>query len=99
MTTMQNALLNDQTARHLQARLVEFVRLARSNDYTVGIGEALDAQRVATCCGIEQAERLRWGLRSLLCSDKQDWERFDAMFDAYWTPSNAANQRRLRACS
>ena len=84
----------DQTARPLQARLVEFVRLARSNDFPVGVGEVLDAQRVAACCGIEQAERLHWGLRSLLCAGKQDWERFDALFNAFWTPANASSRVR-----
>ena len=94
MTSMHATAAHEQTAHPLQARLVEFVRLARSNDFPVGVGEVLDAQRVTACCGIEQAEHLRWGLRSLLCAGKEDWERFDALFDAYWTPANASSQVR-----
>lgn len=75
-------------ADHLQTRLVEFVRLARSNDFRVGVAEEIDAQRVALHCGLQDAQRLRWGLRTLLCSDQDDWERFDELFDAYWLPSN-----------
>lgn len=72
----------------LQSRLVEFVRLARENGFCVGIAEEIDAQRVALFCGVMNATRLRWGLRSLLCSDLDDWERFDELFDAYWRPGN-----------
>ncbi|NNF97314.1 MAG: VWA domain-containing protein [Halobacteria archaeon] len=75
-------------ATTLQSRLVEFVRLARENGFCVGIAEEIDAQRVALFCGVMNATRLRWGLRSLLCSDQDDWERFDELFDAYWRPAN-----------
>ena len=75
-------------AAALQGRLVEFVRLARANDFRVGVAEEVDAQRVAACCGLTDAQRLRWGLRSLLCADQDDWERFDDLFDAYWLPVN-----------
>jgi uncharacterized protein with von Willebrand factor type A (vWA) domain len=68
------------------ARLVEFARLARSNGFRVGVKESLDAQQIARRCGVTDAQGLRWGLRSLLCSDQDDWERFDELFDAYWNP-------------
>jgi uncharacterized protein with von Willebrand factor type A (vWA) domain len=76
----------------LQARLVEFVRLARANGYRVGVAEEVDAQQVAACCGIDRSERLRWGLRSLLCSSEEDWRRFDALFDAFWLGANARSR-------
>lgn len=79
---------NPGLATMLQSRLVEFVRLARENGFCVGIAEEIDAQRVALLCGVLNATRLRWGLRSLLCSDQDDWERFDELFDAYWRPGN-----------
>ncbi len=70
----------------LQARLLEFVHLAREKGFCVGISEEIDAQRIALMCGIMHPRRLRWGLRSLLSSDQDDWERFDELFDAYWKP-------------
>ena len=72
----------------LQRRLIGFVRLLRANDFHVGVAEEIDAQRVALNCGLTDAQRLRWGLRALLCSDQDEWEQFDALFDAYWLPAN-----------
>lgn len=81
-----------QLASFLQTRLVEFVRLARSNNYRVGVAEELDAQNVALHCGLDDSTRLRWGLRALLCSDQDDWERFDELYDAYWHPNNVKSR-------
>ena len=79
---------NRQLADFLQFRLVEFVRLARANNFRVGVAEELDAQQVALKCGLVDSKRLRWGLRALLCSDQDDWQRFDELFDSYWLPAN-----------
>lgn len=84
--------LQDSTSARLQRRLVGFVRHARLNGYRVGVAEEVDAQVVVTRTGIASADRLRWGLRSLLCSNHDDWSRFDDLFDAYWLPGNAASQ-------
>jgi uncharacterized protein with von Willebrand factor type A (vWA) domain len=75
-------------AAALQGRLVEFVRLARAHDFHVGVAEEIDAQHVALSCGLTDSQRLRWGLQALLCSDRDEWERFDQLFDAYWRPAN-----------
>ena len=74
-------------AEQLQSRLVEFVRLAHNNNFRVGVAEELDAQKIALSCGILDSQRLHWGLRALLCSDQDDWDRFDDLFDAYWKPA------------
>jgi len=79
---------DQQLATFLQMRLVEFVRLARDNNFRVGVGEELDAQNIAVKCGLTESMRLRWGLRALLCSDHDDWQRFDELYDAYWHPGN-----------
>ncbi len=70
----------------LQTRLIEFIRSARENGFSLGIAEEIDAQRVAQFSGITHPQHLRWGLRSLMCADRDDWERFDALFNAYWRP-------------
>lgn len=74
----------------LAARVVEFVRLARANGYEAGIGETLDALRIAARCALDR-ERLRCGLRALLCGDVDGWRRFDRLFDFYW--ADAAGRR------
>jgi len=81
-----------QLAHFLQTRLVEFVRLARGNNFQVGVAEELDAQNVALKCGLGNSMRLRWGLRALLCSDQDDWERFDELYDAFWHPANVQSR-------
>ena len=86
------SLEEQQLSHFLQTRLVEFVRLARSNNFQVGVAEELDALNVALKCGLGNSMRLRWGLRALLCSDQDDWERFDELYDAFWHPANVQSR-------
>jgi uncharacterized protein len=72
----------------LAGRVVEFVRLARANHYRVGIQEAKDALDLAARVDLLDQRQLRWGLRSLLCSNAADWARFDQFFDYYWLRPN-----------
>jgi uncharacterized protein with von Willebrand factor type A (vWA) domain len=72
----------------LVGRIVEFVHLVRAQDFHVGVREGLDALRVAKHCTVLDKQRLRWGLRSLLCGNADEWQRFDQLFDLYWLPSN-----------
>lgn len=67
-------------------RILEFVRLMRANDFRVGVQEELDALEIARLCNPADRQRLRWGLRSLLCTDAGEWRRFDKLFKVYWMP-------------
>jgi uncharacterized protein with von Willebrand factor type A (vWA) domain len=58
--------------------------LLRDNGFPIGVGEGLDALEAAGIFGIEDSRSLRFGWRSLLCTNKSDWHRFDELFDAYW---------------
>jgi uncharacterized protein with von Willebrand factor type A (vWA) domain len=69
-------------------RLIGFVQFLRGNGFSVGIREGLDALRVAEICRPASAERVKWGLRALLCSNPDQWQRFDGLFDAYWHAPN-----------
>lgn len=75
-------------AATLAGRIVEFVRLMRANHFRVDVQEAIDACKGAACVNITDQRQLRWGLRSLLCSNATDWARFDQFFDRYWQRSN-----------
>jgi uncharacterized protein with von Willebrand factor type A (vWA) domain len=72
----------------LAGRVVEFVRLARANHFRVGIQEAKDALDVASRVDLLDQRQLRWGLRSLLCSNSADWARFDQFLDYIWLRPN-----------
>ena len=72
----------------LAGRIVEFGRLARADHFRVGIQEAKDALDVAGRVDLLDQRELRWGLRTLLCSNAGDWARFDKFFDSYWLRPN-----------
>src|SRR5512134_41991 len=69
-------------------RLVGFVGFTRANGFNTGIGEVLDALAVASEGNVMGGRRLRWELKSLLCSRRREWERFDELFDAWFKPPN-----------
>lgn len=72
----------------LIARIVGFVRLLREHGFQVGVREEIDALKVAQHCTVLDQRRLRWGLRSLLCGNVDEWQRFDQLFHAYWFSAN-----------
>ncbi len=68
----------------ISRRLVGFLRLLRGKGFNLGMGEGLDALRLARSIDLARPRQLRWGLRALLCSSEADWHRFDELFDGYW---------------
>ncbi|MDH3236200.1 MAG: VWA domain-containing protein [Alphaproteobacteria bacterium] len=66
-------------------KILRFARHARDNGFPMGIEEALDALEFAGQSDLLDRESLRWGLRTLFCSSPDDWERFDNLFDSYWS--------------
>ena len=80
-------------------RIIEFARLARNNGFQIGIQEELDAPKVAKYCNVLNRQRLRWDLRSLMCSSSDDWERFDSLFDSYWLAANRKSHIRVSHAS
>ncbi|HYW93868.1 MAG TPA: VWA domain-containing protein [Gammaproteobacteria bacterium] len=72
----------------LAGRILDFVDGLRRDGFRVGVAEELEALEVAARVGIVERRRLRWALRSLLCSEVDEWRRFDRLFDAYWQPAN-----------
>jgi len=83
-------VVNNQDTWHeapgniLVTRILEFVRFVRENDFHVGVQEELDALVVARHCNVMDHKRLHWGLRSLLCTNPNEWKRFDKLFNVYW---------------
>ncbi len=75
---------HEELGNTLVSRILEFVRFVRGNDFQIGVREELDALTVAKHCNITDQKRLHWGLRSLLCSNSEEWKRFDNLFKIYW---------------
>ena len=84
--------VQENVADPMMVRLVEFVRYVRDNNFKIGTQEGLDALKVANHCNVLDKQRMRWGLRSLLCTSSDDWERFDTLFDVFWSPANRNTQ-------
>lgn len=68
----------------VRLRFAAFVRSLRANGFTIGLAESHDALRIF--CAIEPANKtmLQEALRALFASRRSDWEKFDAIFNAFW---------------
>jgi len=64
--------------------IVGFCRFARENGLSGGVRETLDCLRAVRAVGIADREGVRFALRAVLCSSKDDWEGFDDLFDRFW---------------
>ncbi len=66
-------------------RLAGFARSLRENGFKVGLGETRDALAVLVSPAAMRRSSLRPALRALFAATRSDWERFDEIFDAYWS--------------
>lgn len=62
----------------------EFISHLRLNGFRLGLGEAEAALSLVGHLGVGNAPACRLGLKILLCSGHEDWNRFDEMFEAFW---------------
>ena len=70
-------------ATMIRRRMIGFVGHLRRNDFRVGPGETLAALDLLRRQGVHDAAAARRSLRVLLTSRQEEWERFDALFEAY----------------
>jgi uncharacterized protein with von Willebrand factor type A (vWA) domain len=68
----------------LVRRMVGFLRNLRDNNIAVGLGEARDALKIATAIDLSRPAQLRAAWKPLLAARREEAERFDTLFDAYW---------------
>ncbi len=72
----------------LLTRLAGFTAFLHGNGYGVSAADTVDIVDAAAQTGILNQAILRWNLKSLLCKRFEEWQRFDALFDAYFLPPN-----------
>jgi uncharacterized protein with von Willebrand factor type A (vWA) domain len=70
------------------ARLTGFPGFLRANGFAVGGGDAVQVLQTAQRVGVLDQPILRWSLQALLCGRCDEWQRFDALFDAWFLPAN-----------
>lgn len=69
-------------------RLSGLPTFLRANGFAVGGGDAVQVLEAARCVGVLDAAALRHSLRALLCGRRDEWLRFDELFDAWFLPAN-----------
>jgi uncharacterized protein with von Willebrand factor type A (vWA) domain len=67
----------------------------RDSGFKVGLAETRDALAILTLAPAARPSSLKPALRSLLCANHSDWERFDAIFDAFWLRRGLRQARTL----
>jgi len=72
----------------LLVRIAGFAGFLRDNGYGVGGADSARIVETAARTGVLSQPVLRWSLKSQLCSRHDEWQRFDALFDAYFHPPN-----------
>ena len=72
----------------LLTRIAGFTGFLHDNGYGVSAADTVDIVDTASQTGILNQAILRWNLKSLLCKRYEEWQRFDALFDAYFLPPN-----------
>lgn len=73
-----------QTLPGPAARMAGFMAHLRLNGFTVGPGETEAALTFLGLADPPDAHGIRLGMKTMLASDRGQWERFDGLFDAYW---------------
>jgi uncharacterized protein with von Willebrand factor type A (vWA) domain len=74
----------DEVSRLVSARLAGFLKVLRENDFTAGLREGQDAAMLIGAGYAERPGLLRSAFKHLFSARKSDWDRFDALFDAFW---------------
>jgi uncharacterized protein with von Willebrand factor type A (vWA) domain len=70
----------------LLTRIAGFTGFLHANGYGVSAADSVDIVDTAAQTGTLNQSILRWNLKSLLCDRYEEWQRFDALFDAYFLP-------------
>ena len=89
-------MLSDPAFDQAAVRLSGFPAFLRANGFAVGGGDAVPVLQAARCVGVLDAQALRFSLQALLCGRRDEWQRFDELFDAWFMPANRWQQPERR---
>ena len=74
----------DQVSRLVAERLSAFLKTLRDSGFAVGLAEGRDAASLLASPYAAKPGLLRSALKHLFSARKSDWDKFDALFDAFW---------------
>lgn len=75
---------SSDVGRRLAERLSAFVATLRNNAFAVGLREAQDAALLMARGFAERPSEFRSALKHLFSARREEWEKFDGLFDAFW---------------
>jgi len=90
----------------LGPQIAGFVRSLRRDGFDLGPGANLDLHRLLADClptrrgpgvHLPQVPELHDAMRSLLCHEHDEWQRFPELFERYWLPMQWAENAPLSA--
>jgi len=85
----------DDLGAMMRAKLSGFVAVLRDNGFVIGLAETRDALGVMSSASAARPSRFRPALRALFCSRHSDWQKFDEIFDAWWTGRGMKSATRM----
>lgn len=83
----------------LTDRVVGFIDHLRANGFTVGTHESGRIAAFLALGPLPPLEKIRLQLKILLAGCKEEWQRFDALFEAYWIVSGRRRDSVRRTTS
>ncbi len=93
MKGLQEAATID--AIELTQRLVGFVAHLRLNEFALGPEETRAALELTKHIDVCTPHDTRIGFKTLLAGRREEWERFDALFEAYWYGRGKVRERSI----
>jgi uncharacterized protein len=74
----------ERVGAQMRRQLAGFTRTLRTHGFRVGLAETRDALRILASPMAARPQSLAAAWRALFCATHSDWERFDAIFNAFW---------------
>ncbi|MEM7427695.1 MAG: VWA domain-containing protein [Pseudomonadota bacterium] len=85
--------MTDAVSSPITDRVAGFVGHLRLNGFALGPAESELALNVLDAVGAPDADGDRRALKTALCADHDQWQRFDDLFEAYWHARGRVRER------
>ena len=77
-------LTQQEEANRLASDILRFCRFARASGFNAGVAESMDALGSARALRPMERSVLKYALRAVLCSSREEWYQFDDIFEEFW---------------
>jgi uncharacterized protein with von Willebrand factor type A (vWA) domain len=89
-------------SEHLAAAIVEFCRFLRGNGFSGDTRQTITALESARTVNVADRQSFASALKTSLCCNREEWERFSELFHRFWDeshprPRSAAGEYKGRA--